>query len=421
MRFHGKARRVAAVASTSTVALAAVLFMPTAAYADSYDGWVSSNTSMTLFTGGCVQFSYVQASVSKSIPVGETVESFTFTTRVNNSIANKIGGNGEIVDTYSVRLDLVDAGVIVDTVTTYGSQKHDFADVSVVSEYDGHVDDAVVTVTGFDAGYWGGFYGPVVCEWGSSFVTAPVAPVLPANSVSGVADEGYDLTLTAPAGMVFDSVWFASYGTPAGFVLGQCHASNSVEVVSSRAVGNSTVTVPSNNGVFGDPCGGTYKRLAVVLTYVPVAPVEPTPEPTPEEPTPEPTVEPTPEPTPTVEPTVEPEPVFTPEPEPTPEVTPEPVTPEPEQEAAQPTIEELLMEEAKEDDIVVPEELAAIPVLGGAVVALADAINFVGNVGADMTPEVREQSQKVVVAAVIVGQVAQITTLSTQSAPRKTN
>lgn len=79
------------------------------------------------------------------------------------------------------------------------------------------------------------------------------------------------------------------------------------------------------------------------------------------------------------------------------------------------------MEEAKEDDIVVPEELAAIPVLGGAVVALADAINFVGNVGADMTPEVREQSQKVVVAAVIVGQVAQITTLSTQSAPRKTN
>jgi hypothetical protein len=105
-----------------------------------------------------------------------------------------------------------------------------------------------------------------------------------------------------------------------------------------------------------------------------------------------------PEPTPEPEPTTEPEPE--PEPEPTPEPTVEPVPP---------TTEEVLDElwaEATEDDIVIAEELANIPVLGSAIVALADAINFVGNVGADMTPEVREQSEKVVVSAIIVTQVA---------------
>lgn len=52
---------------------------------------------------------------------------------------------------------------------------------------------------------------------------------------------------------------------------------------------------------------------------------------------------------------------------------------------------------AQADDIVLPEELAAIP---GAE-ALIGAINFMGNVGADMSPKVREESKKVVVTAVV--------------------
>jgi len=109
-----------------------------------------------------------------------------------------------------------------------------------------------------------------------------------------------------------------------------------------------------------------------------------------------PYVEPEPNPEPTPEPTVKSEP----EPESTPEPTVEPVPP---------TTEEVLGElwaEATQDDIVISEEIANIPVLGSAIVALADAINFVSNVGADMTPEVREKSKKVVVSAIIVTQVA---------------
>ena len=56
---------------------------------------------------------------------------------------------------------------------------------------------------------------------------------------------------------------------------------------------------------------------------------------------------------------------------------------------------------AEADDIEVDEALAAIPLLGNAVVALADAVNFVGNVGADMSPKVREESKKIVVSAVV--------------------
>ena len=52
---------------------------------------------------------------------------------------------------------------------------------------------------------------------------------------------------------------------------------------------------------------------------------------------------------------------------------------------------------AQADDIVISEELAAIP--GAA--ALVDAINFMGNVGADMSPKVREESEKIVVTAVV--------------------
>ena len=62
---------------------------------------------------------------------------------------------------------------------------------------------------------------------------------------------------------------------------------------------------------------------------------------------------------------------------------------------------EALFVAAKADDIVVDENLAAIPLLGSTAVALADAINFMGNVGADMSPKVREESEKIVVTAVV--------------------
>jgi hypothetical protein len=106
-------------------------------------------------------------------------------------------------------------------------------------------------------------------------------------------------------------------------------------------------------------------------------------------------------------------------------VTPEP-TPEPSSEPLEPvlpTIPEIpeptlddLMTLAQQDDIQVPEALADIPLLGETAVAVINAINFVGNVGADMRPQVRKQAQETLVSAVIVTQVAQLSTQTAMNA-----
>lgn len=182
----------------------------------------------------------------------------------------------------------------------------------------------------------------------------------------------------------------------------------------------------------------------------------PTPEPSPE-PEPTPLPEPEPEPTPTTNPTKKPEPKPTvepipeetekPEPEPSPEPPiiepePEPIVPEepsevvsellnvaPENlsdaqveqlveaalatfETAEPGSEEYeaaldaLMLAAQADDLELPEELAAIPLIGDVAGAALEAFNAVGNIGADMSPQVRETAEKTVIASVIAAQAA---------------
>jgi hypothetical protein len=177
----------------------------------------------------------------------------------------------------------------------------------------------------------------------------------------------------------------------------------------------------------------------------PVIPTpEPSLEPTPEiiEPTPVVTQTPEPEPTASIEPSLNPEPTPTPEPsqsespfiEPTPEpvASPEPVaTPTPEPSATpSPSVSEVASVPVPEptptpsetvaldlvpdlvpapepvnEEVVtldVPSALASVP----GIVAVFEAAEAFMNIGSDMTPEEREESQSVVVAAVIVGQLA---------------
>jgi hypothetical protein len=77
---------------------------------------------------------------------------------------------------------------------------------------------------------------------------------------------------------------------------------------------------------------------------------------------------------------------------------------------------DLLLIAAQQDDIVLDEALAAIPLLGNVAGAAVEVFNALGNAGADMSPKVREQSEKVVIAAVIVGQIALTATSAATSA-----
>jgi outer membrane biosynthesis protein TonB len=147
----------------------------------------------------------------------------------------------------------------------------------------------------------------------------------------------------------------------------------------------------------------------VVREPEPVAPVAPIEPPAPE-PSQEPTPEPTPEPSPT--PTPEPEPTPTPEPEPTPESPVKPVeptkppevitpTPEPVVPSTSPTEPTIPSEPTPEAEL--PEETISIEL---ALEAVGKLVNNLRSIGSDLSPEVREQAQQVIVASVIVTQVA---------------
>ena len=65
---------------------------------------------------------------------------------------------------------------------------------------------------------------------------------------------------------------------------------------------------------------------------------------------------------------------------------------------------------AQADDIVLDESIAAIPLLGDVLGGAVEILNVFGNAGSDMSPQVREESERVIVAAVIVGQIALMAT-----------
>jgi hypothetical protein len=212
----------------------------------------------------------------------------------------------------------------------------------------------------------------------------------------------------------------------------------------------------------------TYENIPVDPTPIPEQPVTPDPVPLPEEePVIEPSPEPTPvspEEEPAPEPEISEEPVEEPtenepEPLPEPEQTEEPGPIETEEElitSAEELPEELSTEElmqvdleqivatelseaqvealieaaletfetaeqgspeyeqalealfvaAQADDIVLDEALAVIPLLGDVLGGATELINFLGNAGADMSPQVREDSEKIVVTAVVAVQAA---------------
>jgi len=232
----------------------------------------------------------------------------------------------------------------------------------------------------------------------------------------------------------------------------------------------SAIVEVSNTVFENDPAPGTPKVLILLIVYedIPVqTPIEPSPV-VPVVPEPQPSIPATPEPEPSLEP--EPEESTTPQPEeiePPAEPEPEPVIPspieppviEPEEEsitsaeelpeeispellmavdlsqiiatelseaqvgalieAALETFEtaeqgseeyqqalEALFVAAQADDIVLDESLVAIPLLGDVLGGAVEALNFLGNAGADMSPQVREDSEKVVVTAIVAVQAA---------------
>jgi large repetitive protein len=86
--------------------------------------------------------------------------------------------------------------------------------------------------------------------------------------ICATAAENGTISLACPAGQKVFAIDFASYGTPNGacgaFTTDPtCNAAASVTDVSTPCFGNVSCSVAATNGVFGDPCVGTVKRLYV--------------------------------------------------------------------------------------------------------------------------------------------------------------
>lgn len=97
--------------------------------------------------------------------------------------------------------------------------------------------------------------------------TTTTPPVEMPPHVYGEVNEGDTLTLTAPEGFVFTTVYFASYGTPTNYEVGWCHDQDSAQIVESAFSGQTSASISATNDVFGDPCAGTYKKLIVAMEY----------------------------------------------------------------------------------------------------------------------------------------------------------
>lgn len=110
------------------------------------------------------------------------------------------------------------------------------------------------------------------------FLSLAIAITSRAQTVCATANENGVLTITAPAGYKFTTVNFASYGTPNGgcgaFTIGSCHSASSLSVCEAAIIGKNTASIGANNGVFGDPCVGTVKRLYVQAAYSVILPLK---------------------------------------------------------------------------------------------------------------------------------------------------
>ncbi len=396
-----------------------------------------------------------------------TAREFTFTDQtvtvtVINNITNKIGGNGEVIDTY--RITLGDERIEV-------TEKHDARDYVFAIE-----GTQTMRLEGIDRGFWAGDWGPIMTV--SASETQPVieapseSPVIPtespvvptespvieptpepqpepvpaAPSQAETEERASDVLGDYSAFWTSNGLIEADYAHNLAIVRWYQIKASYDEAIAESKRGKSFIFAMQLEGqlrtIKSLYANGSLKPKVVeqpapevtssptvppVPTEAPTVSPEPTPTPTPEppkqeqepivEPKPEqPTVSPEEEPAPKPEapkvPTQEPkenEPRPLPEPE-SPSVSEEP-SPGPVDETDNGIIVEVSTSEelailAEQDDPQLPEQLASLPLIGDVAGAVLELFNDLGNVGADMTPEVREKSEKVVVAAVIVGQIA---------------
>jgi hypothetical protein len=380
-----------------------------------------------------------------------TAREFTFTDKtvtvtVINNITNKIGGNGEVIDTY--RITLGDQRIEV-------TEKHDARDYVFVIK-----GTQTIRLEGIDRGFWAGDWGPIMTISAnesqavieppseSPVIESPVTaspeptpeptpepqpePVAPAPSQAETEERASDVLGDYERFWTDNGISEADYSHNLAIVRWYQIKANYDEAIAESKRGKAFIFAMQLEGQLRNiKAAYANGSLKPKVTQEPTTP-EPTPEqqtsspkPITPEPLPTPPVETTPEetspviPTPSVPeplPSSEPQPIPQPQPTPTkPEQTPQPSEPVSVSQApvSQSESSEVTSESTSisEEVIEVPEasqsdSVSATITPAGIEETLGAVITLFATAGLDMTPEQREKAQGVVVPSVIAAQVA---------------
>jgi len=226
-------------------------------------GWQNSQPG---YFNGNIAFSYMNQTVTQGLYSGPFNNStLTLSAEWFNDDSNR-----NITDSYSMTVSArdINQNPVGSATFTSDNTRHDWETKSVTLVATGPVSYITVSFSGIDNGYWLGNYGPRLRN--PQLQVSSQTPIQAPPSVNQTATmsvditEGGESTYTAPDGGIFISsnLRYEAIDDPT------CGAD-----VTPSNLGSNTITLAADNGVWGDPCGGSYKRLVGTLTYT--AQVEP--------------------------------------------------------------------------------------------------------------------------------------------------
>jgi hypothetical protein len=211
---------------------------------------------------GHLHFSYIGTEVYQDILLyPRQIANYTFTVGIWNQDQNSIN-QGPIPDTYSLRIYFYDANnnlIHQDSVTS--NEVHSWRDVTLQGNTNTTTEVAKVRIAvyGIDNGFWAGTYGPAAnnVRFTLGWITGSTQGSTTTGTMQVNINEGGESTYTAPNGGTFISsnLRYEAIDNP------------SCGTNVSPTLGGNTITLAADNGVWGDSCGGSYKRLVGTLTY----------------------------------------------------------------------------------------------------------------------------------------------------------
>jgi hypothetical protein len=219
-------------------------------------GWQNSQPG---YFNGNIVFSYINQTVQQGLYSGPFNNStLTLSAEWYNDDSNR-----NITDSYSMTVSArdINQNPVGSATFTSNNTRHGWETKSVTLVATGSVSYITVSFSGIDNGFWLGNYGPHLRNpqlQVSSQTPTNNAPATQTGTVSVDITEGGEATFTAPNGGIFTSsnLRYEAIDDPT------CG-----EAVTPTNLGSNTITLAADNGVWGDTCGGWYKRLVGTLTY----------------------------------------------------------------------------------------------------------------------------------------------------------